>query len=88
MITRVTTQMSITAATGAAAGERRRVADATQRATTLQAIAKPSDDPVGTGSSMQVRKEQAPPRSTRANANDAVGWLATTDSACPAPTRC
>ncbi|MDM7890098.1 flagellin [Curtobacterium caseinilyticum] len=80
MITRVTTQMTM-----AAAGERlqanaARVAEATQRATTLQAIAKPSDDPVGTGSSMQVRKDQAAAAQYTRNANDAVGWLATTDS--------
>ncbi|WP_182046737.1 flagellin [Curtobacterium sp. ME26] len=80
MITRVTTQMTM-----AAAGERlqanaARVAEATQRATTLQAIAKPSDDPVGTGASMQVRKEQAAAAQYTRNADDAVGWLATTDS--------
>jgi len=80
VITRVTTQMSM-----AAAGERlqanaARVAEATQRATTLQAIGRPSDDPVGTGSSMQVRKEQAAAAQYARNADDAVGWLATTDS--------
>lgn len=81
MITRVTTQMSIASATERLQANAARVAEATQRATTLQAIAKPSDDPVGTGSSMQVRKEQAAAAQYTRNANDAVGWLATTDSA-------
>ena len=51
------------------------------RATTLRAIQKPSDDPVGTASSMQVRKEQAAAAQYSRNANDAAAWLATTDSA-------
>ncbi len=80
MITRVTTQMSMASATERLQANAARVAEATQRATTLQAIAKPSDDPVGTGSSMQVRKEQAQTAQYTRNANDAVGWLATTDS--------
>ena len=80
MITRVTTQMSIASATERLQANAARVAEATQRATTLQAIAKPSDDPVGTGSSMQVRKEQAAAAQYTRNADDAVGWLATTDS--------
>ncbi|WIE77023.1 flagellin [Curtobacterium sp. MCSS17_007] len=80
MITRVTTQMSIASATERLQANAARVAEATQRATTLQAIARPSDDPVGTGSSMQVRKEQAATAQYTRNANDAVGWLATTDS--------
>ncbi|QCR43374.1 flagellar hook-associated protein 3 [Curtobacterium sp. SGAir0471] len=81
MITRVTTQMSIASATERLQANAARVAEATQRATTLQAITKPSDDPVGTGSSMQVRKEQAAAAQYARNADDAVGWLATTDSA-------
>ena len=80
MITRVTTQMSMASASERLQANAARVAEATQRATTLQAIAKPSDDPVGTGSSMQVRKEQAAAAQYTRNANDAVGWLATTDS--------
>lgn len=80
MITRVTTQMSMASATDRLRAGAVRVAEATQRATTLQAIAKPSDDPVGTGSSMQVRKDQAAAAQYTRNANDAVGWLATTDS--------
>lgn len=81
MITRVTTQMSMAAASARLQAGAARVAELTDQATTLRAIQKPSDDPVGTASSMQVRKEQAAGAQYSRNANDAAGWLATTDSA-------
>lgn len=81
MITRVTTQMSMAAASARLQAGAARVAELTDQATTLRAIQKPSDDPVGTASSMQVRKEQAAAAQYSRNANDAAGWLATTDSA-------
>lgn len=81
MITRVTTQMSMTAASARLQAGAARVAELTDQATTLRAIQKPSDDPVGTASSMQVRKEQAAAAQYSRNANDAAAWLATTDSA-------
>uniref|UniRef100_A0A942YB51 Flagellar hook-associated protein FlgL n=1 Tax=Neobacillus citreus TaxID=2833578 RepID=A0A942YB51_9BACI len=79
MITRVTTQMSMAAASARLQDGAARLAQLTERATSLQAIGKPSDDPVGTASSMQVRKEQAAAAQYTRNADDAVGWLATTD---------
>jgi len=81
VITRVTTQMSMAAASARLQAGAARVAELTDQATTLRAIQKPSDDPVGTASSMQVRKEQAAAAQYSRNANDAAGWLATTDSA-------
>ncbi|UWD84353.1 flagellin [Curtobacterium flaccumfaciens] len=81
MITRVTTQMSMAAASARLQAGAARVAELTDQATTLRAIQKPSDDPVGTASSMQVRKEQAAASQYSRNANDAAAWLATTDSA-------
>ncbi|WP_420367608.1 flagellar hook-associated protein FlgL [Curtobacterium sp. L1-20] len=81
MITRVTTQMSMAAASARLQAGAVKVAQATEQATTLKNIQRPSDDPVGTVSSMQVRKEQAAAAQYTRNANDAVGWLATTDSA-------
>ncbi|WIE59700.1 flagellin [Curtobacterium sp. MCLR17_031] len=81
MITRVTTQMSMAAASARLQAGAARVAELTDQATTLRAIQKPSDDPVGTASSMQVRKEQAAAAQYARNANDAAAWLATTDSA-------
>ncbi|OIH98794.1 MULTISPECIES: flagellar hook-associated protein FlgL [unclassified Curtobacterium] len=81
MITRVTTQMSMAAAADRLQAGAARVAQLTEQATTLQAIQKPSDDPSGTASAMQVRKEQAATAQYTRNADDAVGWLAQTDSA-------
>ena len=80
MITRVTTQMSMTAASARLQAGAAKLAQLTDQATTLKNIQRPSDDPVGTASSMQVRKEQAAAAQYTRNANDAVGWLATTDS--------
>ncbi|PCN47598.1 flagellar hook-associated protein 3 [Curtobacterium sp. 'Ferrero'] len=80
MITRVTTQMSMATASARLQAGAAKVAQLTDQATTLKNIAKPSDDPVGTGTSMQVRKEQAANAQYARNADDAVGWLATTDS--------
>jgi len=81
VITRVTTQMSMAAATSRLQAGAAKLAQLTEQATTLKNIGKPSDDPVGTASSMQVRKEQAANAQYTRNANDAVGWLANTDSA-------
>ena len=59
MITRVTTQMSMAAASARLQAGAAKVAQLTDQATSLKNISRPSDDPVGTGTSMQVRKEQA-----------------------------
>jgi len=81
MITRVTTQMQMTAAsqrlqTGAA-----QLAKLSDQATTLQNITRPSDDPTGTGQSIAIRSEQAQNAQFARNADSGAGWLATTDSA-------
>jgi flagellar hook-associated protein 3 FlgL len=81
VITRVTTQMSMAAASARLQAGAAKVAQLTEQATSLTAIQRPSDDPVGTASSMQVRKEQAATAQYTRNADDAVGWLAQTDSA-------
>lgn len=81
MITRVTTQMSMAAASARLQAGAAKLAQLTEQATSLQNIQRPSDDPVGTAAAMQVRKEQAATAQYTRNANDAVGWLATTDSA-------
>ncbi|PYY43325.1 MULTISPECIES: flagellar hook-associated protein FlgL [unclassified Curtobacterium] len=81
MITRVTTQMTMAAAQSRLQAGAAKVADLTDQATSLKAIRKPSDDPTGTATAMQVRKEQAQAAQHARNADDAVGWLATTDSA-------
>nr|WP_276511501.1 flagellar hook-associated protein FlgL [Curtobacterium pusillum] len=81
VITRVTTQMSMAAASARLQAGAAKVAQLTDQATTLKNIQRPSDDPAGTASAMQVRKEQAATAQYTRNADDAVGWLATTDSA-------
>jgi flagellar hook-associated protein 3 FlgL len=81
VITRVTTQMSMAAASARLQAGAAKLAQLTEQATSLKAIQRPSDDPVGTASSMQVRKDQAATAQYTRNADDAVGWLATTDSA-------
>lgn len=47
----------------------------------LKRITKPSDDPTGTGSSLQVRGQQAATAQYSRNIDNGRGWLATTDSA-------
>ncbi|MBT2501002.1 flagellar hook-associated protein FlgL [Curtobacterium sp. ISL-83] len=81
MITRVTTQMSMAAAAARLQAGAAKLAQLTDQATSLKNIQKPSDDPVGTASAMQVRKDQAATAQYTRNADDAAGWLATTDSA-------
>jgi flagellar hook-associated protein 3 FlgL len=81
VIARVTTQMSMAAATNRLQAGAAKLAQLTEQATTLKNIGKPSDDPVGTASAMQVRKEQAANAQFTRNADDAASWLATTDSA-------
>ncbi len=81
MITRVTAQMSMTAATARLQAGAAKLAQLTDQATTLKAIGRPSDDPVGTATAMQVRKDQAANAQWSRNADDAASWLATTDSA-------
>jgi flagellar hook-associated protein 3 FlgL len=73
--------MSMAAATTRLQAGAAKLAQLTEQATTLQNIQRPSDDPVGTASAMQVRKDQAANAQYTRNANDAAGWLATTDSA-------
>jgi flagellar hook-associated protein 3 FlgL len=81
VIARVSTQMSMAAATNRLQAGAAKLAQLTEQATTLKNIGKPSDDPVGTASAMQVRKEQAANAQFTRNADDAASWLATTDSA-------
>lgn len=47
----------------------------------LKRITKPSDDPTGTGSSLQIRGQQAATAQYGRNIDNGRGWLATSDSA-------
>lgn len=51
-----------------------------ERATTLERITKPSDDPIGTANSLLVRGEQRANEQYKRNIADGLGWLATIDS--------
>jgi flagellar hook-associated protein 3 FlgL len=81
MITRVTTQMSMASAQQRLQSSAAKLAQLQEQATNLTNIGKPSDDPTGTGRSMQVRSAQAQNAQYSRNADNAAGWLATTDSA-------
>jgi flagellar hook-associated protein 3 FlgL len=81
MITRITTQMSMASAQSRLQAGAAKLAQLQEQATTLTNIGKPSDDPTGTGRSMQVRSAQAQNAQYARNADNAAGWLATTDSA-------
>lgn len=81
MITRITN-----AGIGAAAQRNlqtamQRLATAQTKASSLEAISKPSDNPAGTATSMAVRAETRANAQYSRNVNDAQGWLATTDTA-------
>jgi flagellar hook-associated protein 3 FlgL len=52
-----------------------------QQASDLKKITRPSDDPTGTASSLQVRGQQAATAQYERNIDNGRGWLATADSA-------
>lgn len=81
MITRITN-----AGIGAAAQRNlqtamQRLATAQTKASSLEAISKPSDNPAGTATSMAVRAETRANAQYSRNVGDAQGWLATADTA-------
>lgn len=58
-----------------------RLATAQTKASSLEAISKPSDDPTGTATSLAVRAEARANAQYTRNVGDAQGWLATADTA-------
>lgn len=52
-----------------------------ERASSLDKISRPSDDPTGTADSMQVRAEQGRNEQYARNIGNGTGWLASVDSA-------
>ncbi|WP_182112583.1 MULTISPECIES: flagellar hook-associated protein FlgL [unclassified Actinotalea] len=58
-----------------------RMADLQGRMSGGKVITKPSDDPGGTGQAMQLRAERRAAEQHARNADDAVAWLTTVDSA-------
>jgi len=80
MLTRVTSQMMMASAQRNLQSSSSLLAQRQERASTLKAIARPSDDPIGTASSMQVRAQAAAASQYGRNIDDGTSWLATIDS--------
>ena len=81
MITRVTNQ---TLAQSALRNLQSNLSDLSKlqnRASSRQAITKPSDDPTGTADSLRIRAAQQASEQYGRNIDDGNGWLATVDSA-------
>jgi flagellar hook-associated protein 3 FlgL len=78
---RVTDQSMSLAAQRGLAARQSRLAAAQQTATSGARIARPSDDPVGTGEALRVRGELAAQAQYKRNIDDGTAWLNTLDSA-------
>lgn len=78
---RVTNQTLMMSAQRNLAGNKVGLARSQQQVADLKRITKPSDDPTGTGSSLQVRGQQAANAQYSRNIDNGRGWLATADSA-------
>lgn len=81
MLGRVTNQTAALASSRMLQANAARLAQLQDQASSLKAIAVPSDDPTGTGQSILVRSQQTANAQYSRNADNGVGWLATTDSA-------
>src|SRR5690554_6731766 len=81
MISRVTSQTTMRAAQQNLQHSMSELARLQDRATSLNKISKPSDDPIGTADSMRVRAEQKQNDQHSRNITDGTGWLSTIDSA-------
>lgn len=80
MITRVTSTALMRSAQQNLQGVMVGLGEARDRATSLKRISAPSDDPIGTANSMQVRAEQRANDQYKRNISDGLGWLTTVDS--------
>lgn len=81
MISRVTDQMNSLRAQQHLMSSKTRVAESQDRASSLQKIGKPSDDPTGAAEAMRVKNLQAAAAQQSRNADDGDGWLSTADGA-------
>ena len=81
MLGRVTNQTAALASSRMLQANAARLAQLQGQASSLKAISVPSDDPTATGQSLLVRGQQAANAQYSRNADNGVGWLATTDSA-------
>ncbi|WP_417235024.1 flagellin [Arthrobacter sp.] len=81
MITRITNAAISAAAQRNLQTAMQRLATAQTKASSLEAISKPSDNPAGTATSMAIRAETRANAQFSRNVGDAQGWLATADTA-------
>lgn len=81
MITRTTTQMMMSTAGRNLQANAAALARIQDQSSSLKAISRPSDDPVGTGDSMRIRAEQRATAQYGRNIDDGNAWLSTVDSA-------
>lgn len=80
MITRTTTQMMMATAGRNLQANATALARLQDQASSLTAIGKPSDDPIGAGDSMRIRAEQRATTQYGRNIDDGNAWLSTVDS--------
>jgi len=78
---RVTTRMTAVAAQRQLQASHARLAEAQDKASTLDKIGRPSDDPLALGEALRVKGLQAAAVQHQRNADDADGWLSTGDDA-------
>lgn len=81
MLTRVTNQTLMISAQRNLASNKSELARLQTQASDLKAINRPSDNPSGTASSLQVRGQQAAAAQYERNIDNGRGWLTTIDSA-------
>ena len=81
MISRVTTQTQMRSAQTNLQANLARMAQLQEQATSLKAIARPSDDPARAADSLTVRAEQRAVTQYARNADNGIGWLTTADTA-------
>lgn len=80
-MTRITSQMLTAAAQRNLAHSQAALARLQEQGSSGTKLAKPSDDPAATASALQVRSAQRAREVHERNANDALGWLGTVDTA-------
>ncbi len=81
MLTRITNQMMMASAQRNLQSSSAQLAQRQDQASTLKAINRPSDDPIGTAASLQVRGQATAAAQYGRNIDDGTSWLNTIDSA-------
>lgn len=80
MLSRVTNQTMMASAQRNLQASNSELARLQDRAQTLKAIGRPSDDPSATGQALQIRAQQTAADQYGRNIDDGAGWLSTIDT--------